>query len=144
MPELRKIVERHYQHFKDGTLKDDVSNFSEDVETSDPNLGTVRGIEPFLMYGLAFKEAFPDGEMQIESSLETANTIAVQGLFAGTNTGALQTPDGNSVPPTGHRVEFRFADFFTVESGLITNHAIYFDMMGFMRQLGMVPEPVAA
>ena len=74
---------------------------------------------------------------------KTRVAIAVEGVFAGTHTGALVGP-GGEVPPTQRRVEFAFADFFAVRDGKIPQHHTYFDQMAFLAQLGLLPQPETA
>ena len=35
-------------------------------------------------------------------------------------------------------------DVITVRAGRITSHRIYFDQLGFMTQLGLMPKPASA
>lgn len=45
---------------------------------------------------------------------------------------------GQTIPATGRSFSFPFVDFMQAADGKITNHRIYWDMLGFMAQLGVV------
>lgn len=74
--------------------------------------------------------------------LEAGDAIAVEGTFVGTHTGPMQGP-GGTVAPTGRRLELPFADFFTVREGTVVEHHIYYDQLGFLAALGLMPQPAA-
>jgi len=51
----RALVARFYADFDRGDIDAAVSAFSQDLETTDPGMGTVQGIEPFREYLQTFK-----------------------------------------------------------------------------------------
>lgn len=57
--------------------------------------------------------------------------------FRGTMTGPMITPDGTEIPPTGKSFD---VDFYTVakwENGLIVEENLMYDLVTFMKQLGL-------
>ncbi|MHB8646226.1 MAG: ester cyclase [Thermomicrobiales bacterium] len=142
MSVLRSLVERHYEQFanNDWDTATAAEIFSPDVETIDPGAGTMRGIEAFKAYGAAFHKAFPDGRLNLDSAVESGDTIAVEGRFTGTHTGPLAGPSGD-VPPTGRKLDLPYCDVFQVKDGRITAHHVYYDQITFMTQLGLMPAP---
>jgi limonene-1,2-epoxide hydrolase len=56
----RALVAGFYEDFNSGDIDAAVAAFSEDLETIDPGMGTVHGIEPFREYLQTFKRAMPD------------------------------------------------------------------------------------
>jgi hypothetical protein len=52
----------------------------------------------------------------------------------------LPTPSGGSIPATGKQIRVRDCDVATVEGGLVARHHFCFDQMGFLGQLGLLPE----
>jgi ketosteroid isomerase-like protein len=100
------------------------------------------GIGPFIGYGQAFLRAFPDGRIHRDRYVEDGDSVVVEGRFTGTNTGPLQTPAGE-LPATGRPLELPFADVFRLAGGRITEHRIYYDTVGMLAQLGLMPEPAA-
>ncbi len=84
-----------------------------------------------------FSQGFPDASWEPLSTLEVSNTAIDEGYFIGTHTGPLETPTGETIPPTGKQVRLRECDIATVENGLIASHRFYFDQMEFLEQLGL-------
>ncbi len=61
-------------------------------------------------------------------------------VFSGTHTGRLASPAGE-IPPTGKRLELKFADVFVIRDGLVVEHHIYYDQVAF--RCGLMPVPAA-
>jgi steroid delta-isomerase-like uncharacterized protein len=137
----QQLIDRHYAQINSNDFSDATELFSPDVVTQVPGTSPLTGIEPFIAYGRAFLRAFPDGRIHGDRYLESGNRVVVEGRFTGTNTGRLQTPAGE-LPPTGRAMVLPFADVFRVADGRITEHRVYYDTLGLMAQLGLMPEPV--
>jgi ketosteroid isomerase-like protein len=140
---LEQIVDRHYAEINGNDFSDAADLFSPDVTTEAPGTGTLTGIEAFVGYGQAFVRAFPDGGIHRDRFVEAGDQIVVEGRFTGTNTGPLQTPAGE-LPATGRPMELPFADSFRIVDGKITEHRIYYDTVGMLAQLGLMPESASA
>jgi uncharacterized cupin superfamily protein len=61
----RNLVAGFYEDFNSGSIDAAVAAFSEDLETTDPGMGTVHGIEPFREYLETFKRAMPDETLMV-------------------------------------------------------------------------------
>ena len=137
------LIDRHYAEINTADFSDVAELFSPDVVTVVPDAGPLTGIEPFVAYGQAFLRAFPAGRIHRDGSVEDGEHVVVEGRFTGTNTGPLQTP-GGELPPTGRAMVLPFADVFRVTGGKITEHRVYYDTLGLMAQLGLMPEPATS
>jgi hypothetical protein len=75
---------------------------------------------------------------------ERDGTIYAEGVFHGVNAGPMETPEG-TLPPTGRTVAMPFAIFgeADAEAGVAHRIRIYYDQLGFLGQLGLLPEPAA-
>jgi steroid delta-isomerase-like uncharacterized protein len=133
----RTVVSRFYENFDTGNLDAAISAFSEDLETTDPGMGTVHGLAPFREYLETLKQALPDARAVIEHLYEAAGAAIVEGRLVGTHTGPLATPDGD-VAPTGASIDVRFADVSRVEAGKIVSYHTYYDQVGLLTQLGLM------
>lgn len=104
--------------------------------------GSAVGPEGTTAYSRPFSAAFPGSrhEFTVEA---TERGALVEGTWTGTHTGDLVTP-GGTVPPTGATVELRFAAVLGIRDGRVASLHIYFDMVDFLAQLGLVPAPQAA
>jgi len=86
----------------------------------------------------AFVRAFPDLRHEILSTAEADDTVALEARFTATHTGPLASPDGD-IPPTGKAVDLVYADVLRFASGRIRSEHVYFDQLGFLTQLGLMP-----
>jgi ketosteroid isomerase-like protein len=136
---LQQLVDRHYREVNTNDYSDAGDIFSADVVTEAPGSGALSGIEPFVAYGQVFNRAFPDGRIHGDHYVESGDVVVVEGRFTGTNTGPLETPAGQ-IPATGQSLVLPFADLFRVADGKIVEHRIYFDTMGMLAQLGVLPD----
>ena len=88
--------------------------------------------------------AAPDLTWKMRSEpIESANGIAFEWTFAGTDTGAW----GPDTPATGKPFSFNGVTFMRVENGKIVNSSDYYDGLGFQKQLGWIsrrPDDFAA
>lgn len=137
------LIDRHYAEINTDDFSDVAELFSPDVVTVVPEAGPLTGIEPFVAYGQAFLRAFPDGSIHRDRSVEDGEHVVVEGRFTGTNTRPLQTPAGE-LPPTGRAMVLPFADVFRITGGKITEHRVYYDTLGLLAQLGLMPESASA
>jgi steroid delta-isomerase-like uncharacterized protein len=137
MSDLLSLVHAHYDALMHGDLEEAAQYFAEDVETITPG-GTLHGREAFLAMGQGFLTAAPDMRHEIIRSFEDGDTIIVEGVYSGTNTGPLRTPQGD-VPPSGNTFAFPYCDLMQVRDGRCVSHRVYWDNLTFLSQLGAVP-----
>jgi steroid delta-isomerase-like uncharacterized protein len=138
MSELEQIRDTHYKGISDNDLDLATSVFAEDVETTTP-LGVMQGLAAFRQFGEAFAAAAPDATIRAIRTFESGDTIISEGSYSGTHTGDLVGPAG-TIPATGRSFSFPFVDIMQVTDGKVASHRIYWDMMGFMAQLGVQPQ----
>jgi steroid delta-isomerase-like uncharacterized protein len=118
-----------------------VANVAEDVIWRDVALGMpLHGRDALRDAAQAYMTAFPD--LRIE---ETSSTLAIPRLaqeltITGTHRGALL-----GVPPSGRWTENYAAVITTFdEGGMMIEGALYWNPLAVLRQIGAVPEAVAA
>lgn len=143
MASERTVVEQFYDRFNSGDLDQAVELFAQDLVTVEPFLGRAEGRDAWRAYGEAFRRACPDARLEMRSSLEAADRVAVEGTFVGTFTATLDSPTG-PVQPTGRAFRVDFADFFQIREGMVVAHRVYYDQMDFLGQLGLLPSPEPA
>jgi predicted ester cyclase len=96
--------------------------------------------EPVLDSGLvdrgsaAMAEAFPDLRMIEADSVKEGDKVAFRWLLSGTHLGGFM-----GVVATGRRVEAMGMDIVRVADGEIAEHWGEFDVMGLLRQIGVIP-----
>ena len=112
--------------------------FDEDCEVLDVPSGVAsRGPERYKQMILFFEEGFPDSGVEITNLFASGDQAVVEFIGRGTNTGPLHMPEGD-VPPTGCTVEMRFCDVYRVKDGKIVSYRSYYDVFGFLQQLGLI------
>jgi predicted ester cyclase len=98
-------------------------------------VGEIHGKDSIRAFLGGFDAAFPGAQFSVDHVIEAGSLVAVEGVYRGTHSGPLMTPDGGSLPPTGRSVAAPFATIFQVADARITSHRPYWDVAGFMAQL---------
>ena len=80
--------------------------------------------------------AFPDMRLDVMDAVESDDTLAAETRFTGTNTGPMQGPTGELLPPTGKRIDIESCDYIKIVDDRIQSWHVYIDMADFMAQLG--------
>jgi steroid delta-isomerase-like uncharacterized protein len=138
MSETRHLIDLHYAAFNERDFSKASQIYSPDVVTIEPGSGRMVGPDAVVAHAQAFLAGFPDARLEVLSVVDDGQRVAIEGLFIGTNTGAMPTP-GGELPPTGRPLRLPFSDVWESEAGRITRHQVYFDQMTFLGQLGLVP-----
>jgi ketosteroid isomerase-like protein len=116
--------------------------FAETGSLEEP-AGSFEGREAIVEYWERFFTAFPDLDVRDEVKADAVDVAVNEWSASGTNTGALQTPEG-TLSATGNRMTMRGCDVIAVRGGLIQSHRVYYDQLAFLTQLGLVPEGAVA
>ena len=140
MGELTQLIKKHYRNVSHGHIERDRDLMSDDIIHISATAGTVTGIEAFLAFVTAFKQAFPDLHWEMREFIEGSDTVVAEGVFIGTNSGTMVGPRG-PIPATGRRVELPFCDIWKVRNGRIIENRIYYDQVTFLGQLGLMTSP---
>lgn len=105
-----------------------------------PDSGELKGRDQAAEWERAFMEAFPDAKMDIATSYDSGDTVTIEWVFHGTNTGPLPLPSGEKLSATGKRVTVRGVDIVTVQGGAVAQLHSYYDQVELMTQLGLMPD----
>jgi steroid delta-isomerase-like uncharacterized protein len=112
-----------------------------DAEVTNVATGqTFRGPDGVREFMSGFATAFPDGTVQTITIVADESHAVIEFVGRGTQTGPLVGP-GGTVPPTGKSAETRFLEVFEMRDGKIARSRLYYDLMGMLAQLGLVPAP---
>ena len=137
MGEARDAMDRVTDAFFSNEWDTAAKLYAPDAVAVTPDRGEVTGKDNIVAWSRELVETFPDARYEPVNEYESGNTAIDEGYFAGTNTGPLQGPTGETIPATGKSVRVRACDIATVENGVITSHRFYFDQMDFLGQLGL-------
>jgi steroid delta-isomerase-like uncharacterized protein len=82
-----------------------------------------------------FETAYPDFSHKIDDAIENENKAVLRGTFSGTHKGEF-----NGIPATHKPVTIGWIDIFEFDNdGKILNEWLELDMVGMMKQLGVLP-----
>ena len=137
MGEARDTAEAFYKHFGAGDLEGAMSLFADECVTVTP-AGSFDN-EEHAAFGRMFKEALPDCHMEVARLVENGDEVYITVRFIGTHSGDLTSPQG-TIPASGNRLDMPAADYFRVSGGRIVEHEVIWDQMGFLAQLGALPQ----
>ncbi|MFQ6012848.1 MAG: ester cyclase [Thermoplasmata archaeon] len=113
--------------------------FAESVVWHSPSPEPLKGRAALREAFEGFVAAFPDTRIKKERSFGQGDWVCREYTFAGTHTGPLKGPDGETIPATNKPVRLQGCGVYKVEGGEITETRDYFDQLGFMAQLGLAP-----
>ena len=142
MSEISQLVDAHYAAVNKGDVEGAAAVMTDDIDNFFPGAGKVPGKDGFRIFTTPFFKAFPDARIRVLGQVESGDTIMTEGVYSGTHSGVLATPQGE-VPPTGKTIDLHFCDVFQVRDGRAIAHRLYFDNVEFMSQLGLMPSPAA-
>jgi steroid delta-isomerase-like uncharacterized protein len=81
-----------------------------------------------------WRDAFPDGELEITNIIVQGEWAVVEYLNRGTQTGPLHSSLG-TFPPSGNRMEARYCSVMQVRDGKVIAGRDYYDSASIARQL---------
>lgn len=95
----------------------------------------IHGVEAARQIAAARRATFPDLQITIEDQIAEGDKVATRFTARGTHRGELA-----GLAPTGKMVEVSGVDICRIEGGKIAEYWPHADILGMMRQLGMIPE----
>lgn len=114
---------------------------TEEVEFTDPALGTVRGRAAVAEWVRTCERSFPDLRFEEPEPALWADDrpkVIAPWRMLGTNTGRIDPP---GLAPTGRSVRLEGVDHWWFRDGLVDRYRADYDSQGLMRQLGLAPQP---
>lgn len=140
MGEAREVMDRMSNALLANDEQAVAACYAENASAVTPEQGELNGRDAVTAYLMEFGKSFPDMTYEYLQKHEAGNVAIDEGYIAGTNTGPLTMPSGETLPATGKSIRVRSCDVAVVEGGLITTHRFYYDQMDFLGQLGLLPE----
>ncbi len=99
----------------------------------------IRGRDSVAQWYGGFVNAFPDMIVKAERLFAQGEWVCGQYAIAGTHTGSLSGLGEEEIPPTNKPVKISTATIYRVQNGKVTEVHEYYDLLGFMAQLGLSP-----
>ena len=106
-----------------------------------PGQTPTHGIEAHRQEALDFFRAFPDQHLDnrpYKVLINDGDWTCSVAHFTGTMTGPMKGPDGKDIPPTGKSFEVDFCTVARWDNGQIVEENLFYDQVGFLRQIGVL------
>lgn len=136
----RALLDRAVEVYNDGDLDGYVDLYAADAVLTTPE-GTFKGREEIKDRFARELAGFSDVSFTLVSYVEQGDLFADEFVFAGTHTGPFTLPDGTKIAPTGNRLAIKGMEMVRVEDGRMTVDNLYYDNVGVLVQLGVLPPP---
>jgi ketosteroid isomerase-like protein len=121
------------QSITDDDLDAGARLFAEDAEWIELPLGLVyRGPNGWHENVNYWRTGFSDGGVRVTNAIADGQTVVLEYVGSGVNTGVLDTPQGR-IEPTGERIVADFVDVWEFRDGMIVRGRSY--VGGLMAQL---------
>ena len=108
--------------------------FTTDFVRHDPGGRELQGTEQNRQFIGSLRAAFPDVHYTVEDQIAEGDKVVVRYRFRGTHLAAFQ-----GMPPTGKQVTYTGILIYRIGDGKIAEQWTEFDLLGFLRQLGVLP-----
>ncbi len=134
------VYRRFADAIKQGDAKAVAALHAQDAELSFPHIPQgVKGRDAVQKFNEGFLKALQDIDIRTLNVATKGDILAAEFVLTGKHSGALELPTG-TLPPTNRQVTLPAAVFFRVNrEGLIAEGRSYFDMVNFLKQLGVKP-----
>jgi steroid delta-isomerase-like uncharacterized protein len=109
--------------------------FAEDFVNHDPPFGVSADREGMRAAGALMRQAFPDWHSELHELVAEGDIVVERFTASGTQRGEVM-----GVPPSGKTVSLPGINMFRLRDGLVVERWGRLDELGFLRQLGVVPD----
>jgi ketosteroid isomerase-like protein len=139
----RQVIERWFETIDSKQVDKLAGVETADLEMKMPGGMVVKGSAGHAQMTKMFAAGFPNFKHTVSRCVESGETIACEGKWGGDHTGPFAMPNGQTVAATNKHVEFEWAGLATIKNGKVATVNVYFDNLGFLQQLGVIPPPPA-
>ncbi len=119
------------------------SLYADNVVFEAPGEIRLNGADAAVGYVTRWLRAFPDAQIRVVNEVADRDWVAYRLVFEGTHQEALLGPEG-VIPPTYRRFSGEGTEFLRIQDGQIVEEYLCFDQVRLLKQLGVMPELVAA
>lgn len=141
MADYRQVVEKFQRAMSvQHDARAAVQVYAEDVTAIDFTMpaASMKGLQAKEAYLATFLRAFPDFSVETRNLFGSGDWFSAEITTRGTHTGPLQLGPGNTIPPTGRRIELPVCWVGRVNAdGLCAEERIYYNAASLMEQLGL-------
>jgi steroid delta-isomerase-like uncharacterized protein len=135
--ELLNIVSKYIDAFCRQDVKSCLEAFAPDGTYSDPGTAQPLSGPAITDHFAALFAGFPDATTETVALYAITADLAIwRWIIRGTHTGSYR-----GLPPTDRSLILPGCEFITIREGLVQRVEGYFDRLGILQQLGLVPTP---
>jgi len=128
----KKVIRDLYEVVLNQRKLDLIDEFVSENYTNDQG---ERGIKAFRKTVAGVIAAFPDAQWKLENILAEGNSVVVRQTLTGTHQNPFQ-----NIPATGKSFSNEGYAFYELSEGKIVRSHIPTDRLGFLQQIGVLPE----
>jgi len=139
--ETEQIIRKALDLWNQGRLDEYLAYYDPETEYSMPGGVHGRGLKGIPEALKMQLTALPDSRVDIRQIIVQGETAIIEGISTGTNTGPINLPSGETLPPTGRKVSRGIAVVMKLRAEHIVEYREYSDRPTWMEQLGLVPAP---
>ena len=134
--DFKAITKRLYDEANKGNFDAYDEYYAPDFVLHQPPFPDIKGLKVYKRYMANMLASFPDGKVTIDELIVEGNIGVVRATTRGTNTGQSKA---FPFPPTGKSVAWSGCLVNRMEGGKILETWGYWDNLGLMQQLGIIP-----
>lgn len=137
----KAIAQRYFEEVLAGDLAAADEIIAPDLAFYGPNYWgeVLQGREAFKQFVRYLRAAFPDLVFTVGEEVAEGERVTTSFTMRGTHRGEWM-----GLAPTGRSFVLPGADLFWIVEGQIAEIRVFYDTLGLMQQLGVVPAPGAA
>src|SRR3990172_6851480 len=138
------ITRRIFQAYNDRDLDGMLASVNPDVRITLPGGQLISGREEMRAHEQQEWEGFPDARVEVRQVIDEGSMAVAEYIWAATNTGPLNLPDGSTLPATRKRIELPCVTVVGGGDGLVAAERSYGDRREAFQQMGPLPAPATA
>ena len=133
--ENKALANRVWQEvWHQGNLSQVDELFTQDFVRHDPGGRVLHGTSQNRQFIDSLRTAFPDVHYTVDDQIAEGTKVVVRYRFQGTHLGEFQ-----GMPPTKKQVAYTGILIYRISDGKIAEQWTEFDLLGFLQQLGVIP-----
>jgi steroid delta-isomerase-like uncharacterized protein len=136
-----RVAEGFVEAYNNGDMERFRASHAADVVYEEIGTGQrTEGMDEYMQLLEGWQQAIPDGAATIRRTVESGDTVVMELVWKGTQSGDLQTP-GGTVPASGRQIEVEATMWSDFEGDKVRKTRHYIDVMTLLQQLGATSEP---
>lgn len=134
-----RLAQELIEAFNDGDWDSFRDRITSDVVYEEPGTGRrAVGPDQYMQLLQGWRQAFPNVSGEVRRTVASGDTVAVELVWRGDQTGDLETPSG-TIPASGRQIETAATIWDVFEGDKLKEARHHLDIMTMLQQLGAGP-----